>query len=82
MKLRKQDIAVFIENHEKLEEAMFLLDAKGEETDDDKFRLLEKTPEYNFISKWKMDGKWRIGNSDKIQVSIEELEEILNNDKL
>jgi hypothetical protein len=25
-----------------------------------------------------MDGKWRMGNSDRVKVTIEELEEILN----
>jgi len=75
----KHEIAVFIENEEMLREAMYLLDAKGEETDDDNFKLLEKTPQYNFISKWRMDGKWRIGNSDRIKITLPQLEEILKN---
>jgi hypothetical protein len=77
--MKKHEIAVFIDNEEMLREAMYLLDAKGEETDDDNFKLLEKTPQYNFISKWRMDGKWRVGNSDRIKVTLPQLEEILKN---
>jgi hypothetical protein len=50
--------------------------------DDDNFFLLLRSPQYNFVCKWRMDGKWRMGNSDRVKVTIEELEEILNYNQL
>jgi hypothetical protein len=79
---RMQDVAIFIENTEKLEEVKKLLMKHNEEIDIDNFFLLLRSPQYNFVCKWRMDGKWRMGNSDRVKVTIEELEEILNNKEL
>jgi hypothetical protein len=79
---RIQDVAVFIENTAKLEEVKKLLMKHNEEIDDDNFFLLLRSPQYNFVCKWRMDGKWRMGNSDRVKVAIEELEEILNYNQL
>jgi hypothetical protein len=79
---RMQDVAVFIENTAKLEEVKKLLMKHNEEIDDDNFFLLLRSPQYNFVCKWRMDGKWRMGNSDRFKVTIDELEEILNYNQL
>ena len=79
---RIQDVAIFIENTEKLEEVKKLLMKHNEEIDIDNFFLLLRSPQYNFVCKWRMDGKWRIGNSDRVKITIKELKEILNNEEL
>lgn len=76
MKIDKTNVCVFIENEAHLQQAKELLYRYGEATCHDYFKM---TPwEYcNKISLMRMDNKWRVGNSDKTQITLSELEEIL-----
>ena len=79
MKLSKQNVCVFIENEAQLQEAKELLEKYGEEIDDTMF-YITKWKSCNYASKWRLDGKWRISNSERNQITLSELEEILKNE--
>lgn len=80
MKLTKENVCVFIEDEAQLEQVKNILDGYGEEIDDSMFRI----PTFdgcNKLSKWRLDGKWRISNSDRNTITLTELEKILKGGK-
>lgn len=79
MKLTKDKVCVYIENEAQLQEAKELLEKHGEEIDDTMF-YITKWKGSNFASKWRLDGKWRINNSERKPITLSQLEEILKNE--
>ena len=79
MKLTKDQLCVYIENEAQLEEARNILSNHNEEIDYGEFHLLKgKWIHCNSLKKWRLDGKWRIGYSERQQITLQELETILN----
>lgn len=78
MKLTKDRVCVHISNESQLLEARELLVNHNEEIDYGAFHLLKgKWVFCNLLTKWRIDGKWRIGNSERQQITLSELETIL-----
>lgn len=64
-------------NANNIEAAKELLLRHGEEIDDAAFHI-HQWDDCNFISKWRLDGKWRVSKSDRVEVPLSRLETILN----
>ena len=78
MKLTKDQVCVYIENETQLMEVSKLLSTHNEEIDYGAFHLLKgKWIHCNLLTKWRIDGKWRIGNSERQKITLQELETIL-----
>lgn len=59
-------------NANTIQAAKELLLRHGEEIDDAAFHLHE-WEDCNFISKWRLDGKWRVSKSERKEVSLSKL---------